>query len=936
MKGPLVQPRQIALLALLAMAGGKPISREKLIATMWPESSPKRARHSLREAMYVINKAFASTPVEAISDGLRLDPDRLRSDVWTFLSCVESGDLAAAVDTYRGPFLDGFYLAGSLEFEEWARVTRDQLARAYKKVLETLSDTAMGAGDYEQALRWSQELLSVDPYSGASTVRLMEALTELGEGAEALREADVHAVRMQKMFDADPDPKVTEMKAALLESGISEQASHERPRVVESVGPATSSLWWRSKRVVAGLLVLGLLISFGVYQVTRSPGPAEVRGTDPEAGMASLAVAVMPFDVHGEDEELWSEGMLDLLVLGLGNVEGVRTLTSRTVLAAWQREVGPDDPVDLATRLEVARSIGGRYAVVGGVVALGPRVRFTVDVYEVASGKHLGRSQVDSVADSVLMVADRLTVGVLRLVYRGQGDLPEVNLAQITSADPEAIKAYLLGMVRFRHGDFAEAVEAYERAIEADSTFAEAHYELSILRAMWDYRVLNFTLSQYHRDQALRFSDRVSVRTHIFAQAQRDWFEGTLDGFEPLREWVRLHPDDSRAWSHLANSYRNLPGTLAGVEEMQEAWTKALGLDSLDLLPLAYLMELTWEVLADSAPSVELAERFNRLAPAQVAEYGAWFETFLALAFGDSTTRERTIAGLDTIVSPKTQQLPHELLAHPRWAELTEEVLLAFEHNGVETVLGPTDGMALFHLNANWRGKVRRGLTYLEGYDRGKWELPAPDVASFVWDLAYLPGLPMAKTYEQLFGSIDIENIERNGMVYYAGIYAANQGRWNDHARAVDEMRRRIQRTLNEGDSLSARLVAASVGVMEAYAKWRRGDPTAAVAAIEDALQFRALSVRWILGELYMELERWDDAARVYNSLGFDYRRRLGVWPLSHYKLGIIYENLEEPEEAIASYEYFVENWKDADPELQPMVEEARQAMIRVKDLQRE
>ena len=35
-------------------------------------------------------------------------------------------------------------------------------------------------------------------------------------------------------------------------------------------------------------------------------------------------------------------------------------------------------------------------------------------------------------------------------------------------------------------------------------------------------------------------------------------------------------------------------------------------------------------------------------------------------------------------------------------------------------------------------------------------------------------------------------------------------------------------------------------------------------------------------------------------------------------------------------YEYYVEYWQDADPELQPMVEETRQAILRLGPLQRQ
>ena len=48
-------------------------------------------------------------------------------------------------------------------------------------------------------------------------------------------------------------------------------------------------------------------------------------------------------------------------------------------------------------------------------------------------------------------------------------------------------------------------------------------------------------------------------------------------------------------------------------------------------------------------------------------------------------------------------------------------------------------------------------------------------------------------------------------------------------------------------------------------------------------------------------------------------------------ELGGVYEALEEYDKAREAYEYFVEYWNEADAELQYMVEEARQAIIRLQ-----
>jgi hypothetical protein len=73
---------------------------------------------------------------------------------------------------------------------------------------------------------------------------------------------------------------------------------------------------------------------------------------------------------------------------------------------------------------------------------------------------------------------------------------------------------------------------------------------------------------------------------------------------------------------------------------------------------------------------------------------------------------------------------------------------------------------------------------------------------------------------------------------------------------------------------------------------------------------------------LGFELGRFDEAERAFRS----------VWnePLAHLYLGRIYERTDRPAEALEAYEFFATAWRHADPELQPLIDEARQAITRL------
>jgi tetratricopeptide (TPR) repeat protein len=92
-------------------------------------------------------------------------------------------------------------------------------------------------------------------------------------------------------------------------------------------------------------------------------------------------------------------------------------------------------------------------------------------------------------------------------------------------------------------------------------------------------------------------------------------------------------------------------------------------------------------------------------------------------------------------------------------------------------------------------------------------------------------------------------------------------------------------------------------------------------------------TLRWWLGELLLELDRSREAEVYFKSVGeHTYLPSIWAW----YRLGRIYEKLGRQEEAREAFATFAAGWRDADPELQPLVEEARAAAKRLTSVARE
>jgi DNA-binding SARP family transcriptional activator len=206
--------RRLALLSALAVAGRTGRSRDQLLALFWPEATQARARHSLDQLLYALRSSVTEEVFAGVNP-VRLNPDAVGSDVGNFVTALERGDDADAVSEYRGPFLDGFYLGNSPDFEQWVEAERARLADRYSEALERVARGAEAAGDYRVAVRSWRTLIDADPMSTRNAAGLVRALMHAGEHAAALQYAEHHEVVVARELGTTAGPAIAELVAEL-------------------------------------------------------------------------------------------------------------------------------------------------------------------------------------------------------------------------------------------------------------------------------------------------------------------------------------------------------------------------------------------------------------------------------------------------------------------------------------------------------------------------------------------------------------------------------------------------------------------------------------------------------------------------------------------------------------------------------------------------
>jgi TolB-like protein len=206
--GCAAQRQALALLTLLGAAGERGLSRDKLVALLWPETDSRRAGHRLSQLLHALRGTLGEDAILSRAGEIRLNPGRIASDVAQFKASRCRGELERAVAAYSGPFMDGFFLDGSPEFERWLETERAGLFRAYGEALETLAIDAESGSDRASASRWWALLAQHEPLSSRVIMRLMAALAAHGDRAEALQQAQRYEVGVGRDLEAAPNPAV--------------------------------------------------------------------------------------------------------------------------------------------------------------------------------------------------------------------------------------------------------------------------------------------------------------------------------------------------------------------------------------------------------------------------------------------------------------------------------------------------------------------------------------------------------------------------------------------------------------------------------------------------------------------------------------------------------------------------------------------------------
>lgn len=194
-----VRPRALSVLRLLAFNAGRPVHREVLMESLWPEVDPDAALHSLQVAVSSLRKVMPSTAAAKIArrgDTYQLElPADAFFDIRAFRGWISSAAAALGQGDHRRAFDDGCRAVdayrGDLLLDEgpaeWVVGDRDVLRQEMVRACAIAAEAAIRLGMPSDAARLSERGLAVDRYADALWRLQIEALELSSDKASAER-----------------------------------------------------------------------------------------------------------------------------------------------------------------------------------------------------------------------------------------------------------------------------------------------------------------------------------------------------------------------------------------------------------------------------------------------------------------------------------------------------------------------------------------------------------------------------------------------------------------------------------------------------------------------------------------------------------------------------------------------------------------------------
>ncbi len=346
-----VRRKNRALVFYLA-AHDRPLTRDHLLALFWPDHDRAAAQHILRTMLSDLRKATGER-LYVEDETLRLASDTF-VDARTFAAALESphgralGEadapaLLAALDLYRGPFLEGFTLADSPEFDDWTASERDRYRIMAIRGFVRAAHIHEGLRDYGASLQALERGLAFDPMQEDLQRDAMRLHYLNGDRAGAVRRFEALCKVLGDELGVPPMPETRALYDAIITDTLA--ASPAVPQAAPAARAAERLRAPTGRRAAAtpdALPFVGRSAELSTLRGLAGSGKLILIAGEPGIGKTRLAEEFIGRSVQDAPPVAVLRGIGHELEQGLPYhpiMDALRTLLALPEWPAWRREL---------------------------------------------------------------------------------------------------------------------------------------------------------------------------------------------------------------------------------------------------------------------------------------------------------------------------------------------------------------------------------------------------------------------------------------------------------------------------------------------------------------------------------------------------------------------------------------------------------------------
>jgi DNA-binding SARP family transcriptional activator len=218
--------KSAAVIAFLALQRSGRASRDTLAQMLWNGVPLPQARHSLRQTLLEIRRAYVAATgdyagdrlLTTVGDDVALRTSRVFIDIHMFKRCVDRGTtraLSVACALYRGEFLSGMHTREPA-FDVWVANQRNRHHMLAVDAHERCIESLMQRDRVESALNTALRLLELDPFHEPAHRAVMAAYARRGDITAAKRHYDALSSLLRDELNIDPAPETRNLLQAIL------------------------------------------------------------------------------------------------------------------------------------------------------------------------------------------------------------------------------------------------------------------------------------------------------------------------------------------------------------------------------------------------------------------------------------------------------------------------------------------------------------------------------------------------------------------------------------------------------------------------------------------------------------------------------------------------------------------------------------------------